>query len=328
MAASDWLRQQGSLVEAECQAALIRATTERTAQLIATHGGDLLQRWLETFASQLRSSPDDTTTVAATLRNQVDELLAWADFGAHLTQPWSVVLCGRPNVGKSSLINALAGFTRSIVSPQPGTTRDVVTEKVAFDGWPVELADTAGLRSTDDAIESQGVERAVAQLAAADLQLLLLDASAPLTDEDLRLLAAHPDAVRIAHKCDLPAAWSLPEALAVSAATGAGVAELIDAIVVRLVPQTPPAEVPVPVSPRVTQELRRVRDARGCAYARCRVAGARGAGDVSSSTAAPRLGRAQGLFAPHTGVDRVDSMLDSHDRPADAIAVALTTPAA
>src|SRR4029453_3197945 len=74
-------------------------------------------------------------------------VLEFAELGQHLTAPWRVVLAGPPNVGKSSLINALAGYQRTIVSHVPGTTRDVVTTTTAIDGWPVELADTAGLRA-------------------------------------------------------------------------------------------------------------------------------------------------------------------------------------
>src|SRR5207244_11945531 len=76
----------------------------------------------------------------------LDELARYAGVGRHLTAPWRVAVAGAPNVGKSSLVNALAGYQRSVVAPTPGTTRDVVTALLAIDGWPVELADTAGLR--------------------------------------------------------------------------------------------------------------------------------------------------------------------------------------
>ena len=91
-----------------------------------------------------RGRAADLQAAAARIR----EWLAWEDFGLHLTRPWNVVLAGRPNVGKSSLINALLGYTRSIVFDQPGTTRDVVTAATAIDGWPIELSDTAGLRES------------------------------------------------------------------------------------------------------------------------------------------------------------------------------------
>ena len=90
-----------------------------------------------------------------------------------------MVIAGPPNVGKSSLINALLGFQRAIVFDLPGTTRDVVTAVTALDGWPVELSDTAGLRSSDDPLELAGIEQAHRQAAAADCLLLVFDASQP-----------------------------------------------------------------------------------------------------------------------------------------------------
>ena len=108
----------------------------------------------------------------------LDAVLAYRHVGTHLTTPWRVVLTGRTNVGKSSLINALAGFERAIVSHQPGTTRDVVTTVTAIDGWPVQLADTAGLRISDDELETAGVRLAVETVQSADLIIAVEDAAA------------------------------------------------------------------------------------------------------------------------------------------------------
>ncbi len=102
------------------------------------------------------------------------------------------MLAGRPNVGKSRLLNALAGYDRAIVDPTPGTTRDVVTVPAAFDGWPVELADTAGLRSSLDPIEAEGVALARARQRGADLVVVVLDRSEPLERARPRRLARPP----------------------------------------------------------------------------------------------------------------------------------------
>src|SRR5207302_2223379 len=111
-------------------------------------------------------------------RGNVDEatqllgsLVRFAALGRHLTQPWRVAVMGAPNVGKSSLVNALAGYQRSIVAPTPGTTRDVVTTLIAVDGWPIELADTAGLHTQAGDLEGQGIARARAAAGEADLCL-------------------------------------------------------------------------------------------------------------------------------------------------------------
>ena len=91
-----------------------------------------------------------------------------APLGLHLARPWQVVVAGPPNVGKSSLINALAGYPRAIVHWAPGTTRDAVTVETVLDGWPVELCDTAGLRTAGDAVERAGIELARRKMAQAE----------------------------------------------------------------------------------------------------------------------------------------------------------------
>ena len=123
---------------------------------------------------------------AAAARRQIDDLLAHAATGLHLVRPWQVVVAGRPNVGKSSLINAIAGYQRAIVHSLPGTTRDIVSVQTALDGWPVEISDTAGLRRGSDPIEQAGIELAIDKIAAADLVVLVFDASSPWTDADRR----------------------------------------------------------------------------------------------------------------------------------------------
>ena len=108
-----------------------------------------------------------------------------------------MVIAGRPNVGKSRLFNALVGFARAIVDPTAGTTRDVVSHKAAFKGWPVELADTAGLRESFDPLESIGIERSRREQQQADLVVLVLDRSVPLQPIDRELIVANPAAIAI-----------------------------------------------------------------------------------------------------------------------------------
>jgi len=131
-----------------------------------------------------------------------------------------VVIVGEPNVGKSSLFNALVGTPRAIVTDVPGTTRDVVTEVVDIGGLRVTLADTAGLRETRDPIEGIGVERSRQTAAVADLVVTVVDRS------ESRSLNTDYKGLVVANKADLPAAWDDPLTVAVSATTGEGLDEL------------------------------------------------------------------------------------------------------
>ncbi|MEX1096350.1 MAG: GTPase, partial [Planctomycetales bacterium] len=261
---------------AECDEALARATTFRAAKILLEQRAGTLRnavaellravteewavdggRWTERPA-QSESCP------LSTVHCPLLDLLAWADFGRHLVAPWEVVLVGRPNVGKSSLTNALLGFARSIVFDRPGTTRDVVTAETALDGWPVRFADTAGLRDAAEELEAAGVARTRELLARADLLVLLLDVGRPPEAADRELLASHPTAIRVAHKCDLADCWggALPaDALRVSSTTGDGVDALARAIVARLVPRVPPPGTAVPFTERQIALLRAARAA-------------------------------------------------------------------
>ena len=123
----------------------------------------------------------------------VGHLLAGADAGRVLREGLKTVIVGRPNVGKSSLLNALLGMERAIVTDVPGTTRDVIEEEIVVEGIPLRLLDTAGLRAAEDAVEQIGVARTEEHLADAELILAVFDASA-LTDEDRELIARLGDA--------------------------------------------------------------------------------------------------------------------------------------
>ncbi len=152
----------------------------------------------------------------------------------------TLAIVGRPNVGKSSLFNRLLQSDRAIVAPQPGTTRDVVSETAQIEGLPVRLLDTAGIRSTADLVEAEGVERSWAALADADLVLAVVDLSQPLEETDRELLNKATEsgrALTIGNKSDLPRAITLDDALEVSAATGAGVDDLRRRIVQTAAPR-------------------------------------------------------------------------------------------
>lgn len=187
-----------------------------------------------------------TENVRAALRSVRDslgELLATARPGRQLRQGIHTAIVGRPNVGKSSLMNALAGCRRSIVTDRPGTTRDVVEEYVSLDGLVLRLADTAGIRDTDDPIEREGVQLAEERLRAADLVLAVFDLSSPPDAADLRVWEAcetvsrETPVVAVLNKSDLPANPEMEafgrrfeRAVVLSAGQNQGVDALWDAI--------------------------------------------------------------------------------------------------
>jgi tRNA modification GTPase len=224
--------------------ALTETTTARTAAVVLDQYHGAFGAALDSIAADLAAGKIDSARALLT------SLFRYAPLGRRLTTPWRVVLAGAPNVGKSSLLNALAGFQRSIVSPTPGTTRDVVTLRTALDGWPVELADTAGVRDGAEALEEQGVGMARATAAAADLCLWVLDASATP-------VRPGPDVGRVqcvVNKIDLPPAWDLGsagDAPGVSARTGTGLEDLCRRVAKWLVPEPPAAGAAVPFTPRL-----------------------------------------------------------------------------
>ena len=151
------------------------------------------------------------------------------DRGAKLIREGaSIVLAGRPNVGKSSLMNAILNQERAIVTNIPGTTRDVLTERIRLGGITAELSDTAGQRETDDPVEKIGVDRAVRAMETADIVLVLLDSSEALTEEDKTLLEGADERYIVClNKSDLERKCEWPGAMEICAATGEGVDELV-----------------------------------------------------------------------------------------------------
>lgn len=134
-------------------------------------------------------SPEDLIETSASVRTEIDELLSAVDRTKAWREGALVVLAGRVNAGKSSLMNALLGRNRAIVTDQPGTTRDYLEESINLNGLNIRLADTAGIRQTDDAIEAAGLEKGRELMDQADLVLLLADGTAPLTDETMSTAA-------------------------------------------------------------------------------------------------------------------------------------------
>jgi len=246
-----WVRHAAaSPIQAEAEVDLAQAQTLKTAEILLEQAQGALERDVRQALSQIHTSIPRCI-------DHLRELVQRSETGLRLLSGWRVVLSGRPNVGKSQLLNALAGYERAIVSPTPGTTRDVVTLRTALNGWPVELSDTAGLRESLDLIESSGVTRAHSTRQAADLVLLVLDGSEPLTDADRGWIETWTDALIVRNKSDLPPdrGGDWPPALLVSAVQADGLEELGSAITQRLGSTTLPPGGGVPFRPRHVRHL-------------------------------------------------------------------------
>ncbi|TWU30343.1 GTPase [Bythopirellula polymerisocia] len=258
----EWIsRQHECPLEAEARIALAEATTSRTALILLDQLQGALRREVEAILAEIQSGE------IAAAEARVDCLLANFSLGLHLTSPWQVVIAGRPNVGKSSLINALVGYQRAIVFDQPGTTRDVVTTHTVIDGWPIELSDTAGLHATTDSLEVAGIELAHAQLARADLVLWVEDATASDSMELLKQQASDlglelpSRQVLVLNKIDLADQPIPANAIATSALTGQGIEHLLAAIVQQLVPDAPEPGSAVPFNMRQASLLLAAKEA-------------------------------------------------------------------
>jgi tRNA modification GTPase len=270
------------LLQAEAVGDLIDATApaQRRAALHQLDGG--LSRRLGALREELLEllavlaydidfpEEDDGPVAPERLRSRLEAargavagLLATAPTGERLREGALVVIAGPPNAGKSSLFNALLGASRALVTEIPGTTRDTIEAPASVLGWPVRLADTAGLREADDRIEQLGIEVSRRYVAAADLVLLCLDPGRPVTAEE-RALAAEYAALVVRTKADLAPAWTpgAAEGIPVSSLTGQGLDLLAQAIAARVfsgVGQGPD------LAPMLTRERHRIALARAAA---------------------------------------------------------------
>ncbi len=244
------------LSQAEAVSSLIHAKSDSSRRLALSQVDGLLSRQIYSFAATLKRllvlveawidfpeedlPAEDLVTITATFAQIVAEISVITNSygcGRVLAEGASILLVGQPNVGKSSLLNALLGEDRAIVTSVPGTTRDLLEEGLTIEGVPVRLVDTAGLRESSDVVELEGIKRAEKKLAEADLVLFVVDSGQELNDRDFYVHSqciGHPAFLVMAKSdigksigdlsfCDFPA-------YRVSAKTGSGLDELRRAI--------------------------------------------------------------------------------------------------
>jgi tRNA modification GTPase len=250
----EWLAAGSvSTIEVEAREALALVGGPKAAQILCRQLAGALDAELARIVA-LDAAGDLAGAAAAR-----DRLRRAARVGLRLVRPWRVVVAGDVNAGKSSLVNALAGHARSIVSAEPGTTRDVLETRIVLDGWEIDLVDTAGLRGDPGdepagPTEAAGIARARAAAAEADLVLQVIPVGRPPRSPSDRqagrmpseTLAPHADGKRdacptmlVLAKCDLASddGDGPPDAIRTSAVTGLGIDQLAAAIVRQLVPE-------------------------------------------------------------------------------------------
>ena len=241
------------LTRAEAIGDLVAARSQRAAQLAMAGVDGGIQRRIKALReclldqlSELEARVDFEDDLPAldgqallralqSVRDELLQLVADGERGAVLRQGLRVALVGRPNVGKSSLLNRLSRRERAIVTDLPGTTRDLLESEIVLEGVPITLLDTAGIRSTDDAVEQLGIARSHDALASADLVVLLFDLSEGWTAEDQVLRERIPADVPyllVGNKADLSDAVA-PADVHLSAVTGAGEEQLVEALLER-----------------------------------------------------------------------------------------------
>lgn len=256
------------------------------------------------------------------IQARLTQLIRTSQEGRILREGATVTIAGKPNVGKSSLMNALLRMDRAIVTPIPGTTRDVLEDFINLRGVPVRLRDTAGIRETVDPVELEGIRRSHEARREADLVLVLLNGAEPLTVEDEVVLKSLGDTkcVIVMNKTDLPLKWEMAavsemlpressvEMRRVSAKTGAGIAELRDAIRSLLINGHPEAHEGAVISHvRHLTALRRAQE--GLEYAAVSVAD-RLPGEIVATDlrlAAEALGEISGEISTDDVLDRIFS---------------------
>lgn len=247
------------LLQAEAVADIIGSKSEKALKSaqrqlqgeLSSFINSLRERLLEILAyveADIEFSEEDIPTLSREqlinllkyIDQNIQKLLSTVKTGEFLRRGINLAIIGKPNVGKSSLFNALLGQERAIITPIPGTTRDFLQESLTLKGIPINLIDTAGIRHTEDPVEKIGVERSLQKLKSAHMVLFVVDGNKPLSEEDRNIynMVKGLEHIVVINKIDLPieeeVLKTFPEAIKVSAIRGMGIEELKDSILQKL----------------------------------------------------------------------------------------------
>lgn len=269
---------------AEAEHVLTQCSTRPNAAMALHQCRGALLDWTRHWIGRIGQTPSSLDE----LRRSAAEIWQRRSVGLHLTTPYRVVLAGPPNVGKSSLVNRIVGYGRSITHDQAGTTRDVVDCDTVIGGLPIRLADTAGIRSGGGVIEQEGIRRGSLAIASADLVLLVVD---PMTrpehaaiEQTIAQWNRTAEVLRVLNKADQidddtplgnegepwrrtmatpidPGVESGTESGDCTMTRSDGIEDLVAAIAHRLRPQQPPADAPLPINARQVDWVAAIADA-------------------------------------------------------------------
>ena len=243
--ADGWNVDHVPLLIREAQDVLGRCQTARTAAIALDQTRGKMFDWCEGLIAELRKI--DLEDLPKEIRERIQMVAKRGAVGTRIDRPFRVVLAGPPNVGKSSLVNAIVGYDRSITMDIAGTTRDVLHAETVIDGFPIRLSDTAGMRDSAEPIERQGIEFAKKAAIEADLVVLVSD-----PENAMKVALPFHHSIHVMNKADLIKDKTQIDGAAIptTATTGEGVAELMQAIAATLADHFPALGEPVPVTAR------------------------------------------------------------------------------
>ena len=237
-------------IDALAQLTLNQCSLQGPTEVVLGQLNGAFKAWVDKWLITVRKG--DLGLAKAAL----ESMMCWKQLASHLIQPWKIVIAGKTNAGKSSLMNRIAGYQRSIVSPLEGTTRDVLWLQTAIHGWPFAFADTAGLRASSDRLETGGMELGKIAMADADLCLWVIDVTVPHCEMPAEI---DPSKVlKVFNKMDLchkPGNSESMGGLCVSAVSGMGLDELLEGVFEKLIPVRPALGDPFPFHSELVKNL-------------------------------------------------------------------------